>query len=151
MRIEYSTSRYQLAFDGAVRAHLVLESAHSQRLWVIAMAVSITRRKTKSGENRYRPQVRGPEHRHVSRTFTLSKSAKAWGRKEEDRLRTLIPGSALSRKVTEAIERYAKYSLPQLKSRVARKRHLEWWDRRKLPRQGHHGLFLRCIRASMLR
>ena len=93
------------------------------------MAVSITRRKTKSGEKRYRAQVRVPGHRHVSRTFTLSKSAKAWGRKEEDRLRSLAPGSAINRNVTEAIDRYSKESLPELKSGVARKRHLEWWNR----------------------
>jgi len=104
--------------------------AHYRNSWGIAMAASITRQKTKSGEKRYRAQVRVPGHRHVSRTFTLSKSAKAWGRKEEDRLRSLAPGSALDRTVSEAIERYISDSLPLLKSSVARKRHLQWWDSR---------------------
>ena len=92
------------------------------------MAVSISKRKTKKSETRYRAQVRVPGHRHVSRTFTLRRAAKAWGRKEEDRLKSLTPGSAINRKVSEAIERYEKESLPELKSRVARKRHLEWWS-----------------------
>jgi hypothetical protein len=64
----------------------------------------------------------------VSKTFSRKKAAQDWGRKEEDRLRSLLPGSAIDRTVSEAIKRYAKDRLLQLRSSVVRKGHLDWWD-----------------------
>ncbi len=92
------------------------------------MAVSISKRRRADKTLRYRAQVRVPGHRHVSKTFSRRKAAQDWARKEEDRLRALAPGSALNRKVSEAIARYRKEQLPKLKSRRVREAHLDWWD-----------------------
>ena len=101
------------------------------------MAVSITRRKTGSGSLRYRAQVRVPGHHHVSKTFGRKKAANDWGRQEEDRLRSLMPGSPVNRTVSEAIARYKEEQLPELKSSVPRDRQLDWWD----AQVGHLKLF----------
>ena len=92
------------------------------------MAVSITKRKTKSGLVRFRAQVRVPGHGHESKTFSRKKAAKDWGRQEEDRLRGLAPGTAHDQTVSDAIARYKSETLPGLKSRRVRKAHLGWWD-----------------------
>ena len=94
------------------------------------MAVSITKRKTSSNTTRYRAQVRVPGHHHVSKTFSRKKAARDWGRKEEDRLRSLAPGSAANRTVSEAIARYKNERLPHLKSKRVRAGHLDWWEDR---------------------
>ena len=92
------------------------------------MALSITRRKTGSGSIRYRAQVRVPGHQHISKTFGRKKTAVDWGRQEEDRIRSLLPGSSVNRTVSEAIARYKEERLHQLKSSVPRGRQLDWWD-----------------------
>lgn len=92
------------------------------------MAVSITKRRTADKTLRYRAQVRVPGHKHVSKTFSRKKAADDWGRKEEDRLRALPPGSALNRTVSEAIARYRKERLPKLKSRRVQEGHIDWWE-----------------------
>jgi hypothetical protein len=100
------------------------------------MAVSISKRPTKpkrasgKGETRYRAQVRVPGHRHVSKTFSRKKAALDWGRKEEDRLRSIPPGNARQRTVQEAIDRYRDERLPKLRSKKGQERHLTWWERR---------------------
>ena len=92
------------------------------------MAVSISKRKTGSGETRYRAQVRVSGHRHVSKTFSRKKAARDWGREEEDRLNGLPPGAAKGRTVSEAMVRYRREKLPKLKSREVREQHLNWWQ-----------------------
>ena len=92
------------------------------------MAVSITKRKTKTNAIRYRVQVRVPGHGHVSKTFSQRKAAKDWGNKEQDRLRSLAPGSAQNRTVSEAIQRYKTEKIASLKCGQARARQLAWWE-----------------------
>ena len=92
------------------------------------MAVSITKRKTKSGSIRYRAQVRVFGHQHASKTFSRKRAAQDWGRREEDRLRSIAPGSAQNHTVTDAIKRYRKEALPKLRSRDVRQGHLDWWE-----------------------
>ena len=92
------------------------------------MAVSITKRKTKSIRVRYRAQVRVPGHAHSSKTFSQKNAALDWGRKEENRLRALAPGSPVSKTVGEVIEQYRKKKLKSLRSAAAREGYLDWWD-----------------------
>lgn len=94
------------------------------------MAVSITKRQTKGKVTRYRAQVRVSGHAHVSRTFSRKKAAQDWGRTEEDRLRSLAPGSPVNKTVSEVIEQYKKKRLKSLKSARTRETHLDWWDDR---------------------
>ncbi len=94
------------------------------------MAVSITKRQTKGKSTRYRTQVRVSGHAHVSKTFSRKKAALDWGRKEEDRLRSLAPGSPVNKTVTEVIEQYKEKQLKTLKSAKTRETHLDWWDDR---------------------
>ena len=92
------------------------------------MAVSITKRQTKHKVLRYRAQVRVPGHAHASKTFSRKRPALDWGRKEEDRLRALAPGSALRQTVKEAIDRYKKERVDSLKCGKARTSQLTWWE-----------------------
>lgn len=92
------------------------------------MAVSITKRQTKDKAIRYRAQVRVPGHAHSSKTFSRKRAATDWGRKEEDRLRAMTPGSAQNRLVSEAIDRYKEERVSSLKCGKARSSQLDWWN-----------------------
>lgn len=91
------------------------------------MAVSISKRRRADGTLRYRAQVRVQGHPAQSKTFSRRAAARDWAEKEQDRLRALRPGQSARVTLGDAIRRYKREALPELRSRTARESQLDWW------------------------
>jgi len=91
----------------------------------------IEERKTKSGEVRYKAQVRVKGHPIQTTTFKRKTDAKRWARKVETDIeegRFFRYSEAQKHTVADVVERYVASVAPSLKTAADRERQLAWWE-----------------------